>query len=186
MLRVGYKRNTTDVAEAVRAVKQGAARIKAVIMVPTYKAAARFIQRVRDENLDLVLAAVSFVGSTELAEQLVQLGPRYAEGVIVTQVVPLPTSRASSILKYQQDLARHAPEERPDFVSLEGYLAANLLIEGLKRAGRNLTTDSLIAALEGIKGLDSGIGAVLSFGPSEHQGSHKVWLTVLDGQGRIG
>ena len=52
--------------------------------------------------------------------------------------------------------------------------------DGLKRAGRNLTTDSLIAAPESVKGLDSGIGAVLSFGPSEHQGSHKVWGTRLD------
>jgi ABC-type branched-subunit amino acid transport system substrate-binding protein len=183
ILRVGYRRNTTDVAEAVRVVKRNAARIRAVVMVPTYKAAARFIQRTRDEKLDLLFATISFGGSTALAESLAQLGPRYAEGVIVTQVVPMPTSSASAILKYQQDLARHAPEQKPDFVSLEGYLMANLLIEGLQRAGRSLTTDALIGALEGIRGLDVGIGTPLSFGPSEHQASHKVWLTVLDGQG---
>jgi branched-chain amino acid transport system substrate-binding protein len=183
VVRVGYKRNTTDVAEAVKTIKQHAAGIRAIIMVPTYKAAARFIQRIRDEKVDAVLLAVSFVGSNELAEQLLQLGARYADGVIVTQVVPLPTSRASAIIKYQQALARYAPSEKPDFVSLEGYLAATLLSEGLQRAGKELTTDTLIAALEGIKGLDLGIGAPLSFGPSEHQASHKVWGSVLGSQG---
>ncbi len=183
VLRVGYKRNTTDVVEAVRIVKHSASKIRAVVMVPTYKAAARFIQKVKNENLDLVLSSVSSVGPTELAEELMQLGPRYAEGVIVTQVVPLPTSRATAILRYHQDLARYAATQKPNSVSLEGYLMANLLIEGLRRAGTDLNTDTLVTALESIREYDIGIGTLLSFGPSEHQASHKVWLTALDGQG---
>lgn len=183
VIRVGYKRNTTDVADAVKIVRQNASKIRAVIMVPTAKAAARFVQKLKDERLDIVFSAVSFVGSNELADELMQLGPRYAEGVIVTQVVPLPTSGATAIIKYRQALQRYAPAEKPDFVSLEGFLAANLIIEGLKRAGKNLNTDTLIDALESIKGLDIGIGTPLTFGPSEHQASHKVWGTIIDAQG---
>ena len=183
ILRVGYKRNTTDVAEAVKAIKANAAKVRAVVMVPTYKAAARFIQKLKDDRLDLTFTSVSFVGSNELAEELAQLGPRYAEGVVVTQVVPLPTAGATAIIKYRQALQRYAPAEKPDFVSLEGYLAANLMIEGLKRAGKNLNTDTLVDALESIKGLDVGIGTPLTYGPSEHQASHKVWGTVIDAQG---
>lgn len=183
IVRVGYKRNTTDVADAVKVIKANASRIRSVIMVPTYKAAARFVQKLKDERLDLVFSSVSFVGSNELAEELMQLGPRYAEGVIVTQVVPLPTSGATAIIKYRQALQRYAPAEKPDFVSLEGFLAANLIVEGLKRAGKNLNTDTLIDALESIKGLDIGIGTPLTFGPSEHQASHKVWGTIIDAQG---
>lgn len=183
VIRVGYKRNTTDVSDAVKVIKQNASRIRAVIMVPTYKAAARFVQKLRDERLDLLFSAVSFVGSNELAEELMQLGPRYAEGVIVTQVVPLPTSKASAILKYQQLLSRFAPSEKPGFVSLEGYVAASVLVEALRRAGKGLSTDTLIDAIEGIKGWDMGIGVPITFGPSEHQGSHKVWGTVIDAQG---
>jgi len=97
--------------------------------------------------------------------------------------VPLPTSGATAIIKYRQALQRYAPAEKPDFVSLEGFLAANLMIEGLKRAGKNLNTDTLIDALESIKGLDIGIGTPLTFGPSEHQASHKVWGTIIDAQG---
>ncbi len=183
IVRVGYKRNTTDVAEAVKVIKANASRIRAVVMVPTYKAAARFVQKLKDDRLDLTFTSVSFVGSNELAEELMQLGPRYAEGVVVTQVVPLPTSGATAIIKYRQALQRYAPAEKPDFVSLEGYLAANLMIEGLKRAGKNLNTDTLVDALESIKGLDVGIGTPLTYGPSEHQASHKVWGTVIDAQG---
>jgi branched-chain amino acid transport system substrate-binding protein len=183
VIRVGYKRNTVDVAEAARVIRQNASRIRAVIMVPTYKAAAKFIQVLKDAKLELVFLAVSFVGSTELADELVQLGPRYAEGVVVTQVVPLPSSKASAILRYQLLLARFAPKEKPGFVSLEGYVAANVLIEGLRRAGKNLDTETLIEAVERIRGYDMGIGVPITYGPSEHQGSHKVWGTILDAQG---
>ena len=48
------------------------------------------------------------------------------------------------------------------------------------KASDNLTTDTLVEALESIQNLDIGIGAKISYGPSEHQGSHKVWGTVLD------
>jgi hypothetical protein len=68
-------------------------------------------------------------------------------------------------------------------VSLEGYVTGNLLVEGLRRVGRNVSTEELVNALETIRGLDVGLGVPLSFGMSEHQASHKVWGTVLDAAG---
>jgi hypothetical protein len=65
-------------------------------MVATYKAAARFIQRIRDRKIDPRLLDVSFVGSEALAEELRELGPGYARGVIVTQVVPHPSSMSAA------------------------------------------------------------------------------------------
>src|SRR6266850_6035064 len=67
----------------------------------------------------------------------------------------------------------------------EGYLAANLMIEGLKKAGRDFTTESLVDALEQLRGVDLGVGATMAFGMSEHQASHKVWGTVLDANGNF-
>jgi len=183
LLRVSYKRGTADVDEAVKAVKKVAGQVKAVVMVATYKPAARFIEKLKDAGLDAVFTTTSFVGSNELAEELVQLGPRYAEGVIVTQVVPAPTSNASAILKYREQLKKHAPGEKPDFLSLEGWLVGRLFLEGLQRAGKALTTDSAIDALEGIRGLDLGIGVPLGFSPSEHQASHRIWGTAMDAKG---
>ncbi len=183
VLKFTYERNTTDVANAVARVLERKDRIKAVVMVATYRAAARFIEQVRTVRPAMLFTNVSFVGSQALAEELVQLGPRFAEGVIVTQVVPLPTSRSTAVLRYQEALGRYAPGERPDFISLEGYVDGMVLVEALRRAGRALTTERLVQALEDLHGLDLGLGAPISFGPSEHQGSHKVWGTVLDRSG---
>jgi branched-chain amino acid transport system substrate-binding protein len=183
VLRVSYRRGTADVDEAVKTVKRHAASLKAVVLIATYKPAARFIEKLRDAGVDLVFTNVSFVGSNDLAEELTQLGPRYAEGVVVTQVVPSPLARATALLDYQEQLKRYAPGEKPGYVSLEGWIAARLLVEGLRRAGPDPTTDRLVAALEAIQGLDAGVGVPLTFGPSEHQASHKVWGTVMDGKG---
>jgi ABC-type branched-subunit amino acid transport system substrate-binding protein len=183
-LRTGYKRNTSDVDEAVNAVLSSRQRIRAVIMVPTYKAAAKFVDKVKAQRPDMIFTSVSFVGALALADELVSYGPKVAEGVIVTQVVPLPTSRSTATLRYQELLPKYSVGEKPEFISLEGYLAASLMIEGLKRAGPDFTTESLVDTLESMRGLDLGIGTTLGFGMSEHQASHKVWGTILDGQGQ--
>jgi ABC-type branched-subunit amino acid transport system substrate-binding protein len=185
LLRVSYKRNTAEVVDAVRAVLERRDKVKAVIMVATYRAAARFIEKVKEENSRIIFTNVSFVGSSALAEELVQLGPRYPQGVIVTQVVPLPTSRSTAVLRYQEALAKYSPGEKPEFVSLEGYVAGNVLLEALRRTGKALDTESLVNTLENIRGLDLGLGAPINFSLSEHQGSHKVWGTVLDAAGNF-
>ena len=185
MLRVGYKRNTVDVNEAVSTLLRSRHPVRAVVMVATYKAAARFIDKVKAERPDIIFTNVSFVGSQALADELMTFGGKVAEGVIVTQVVPLPHSSSTAVLKYQELLPKFSVGEKPDFVSLEGYLAANLLVEGLKRAGRDFTTESLIDSLETLRGVDLGVGAAMSFGMSEHQASHKVWGTVLDAAGNF-
>jgi ABC-type branched-subunit amino acid transport system substrate-binding protein len=169
----------------VKKIRQAAAvgKVKAVVMVATHRPAAKFIERTRD--LNLLFTNASAVEAHELADDLHQLGPQYADGVVVTQVVPLPSGRASALLKYQDQLKRYAPGERPDFLSLQAWVSAQILIEGLKRAGRNLTTESLVDALEGIRGLDLGVGVPISFGPSEHQASHKVWGTVIEPAGTL-
>ena len=185
VLRVGYKRNTGDVNEAVSTLLRSRHPVRAVVMVATYKAAAKFIEKVKAERPDIIFSNVSFVGSQALADELMTYGGRVAEGVMVTQVVPLPHSKATAALRYQELLPKYSLGERPDFVSLEGYLAASLLIEGLKRAGRNFTTETLVDALEDLRAIDLGVGATMGFGMSEHQASHKVWGTVLDANGNF-
>jgi eukaryotic-like serine/threonine-protein kinase len=98
-------------------------------------------------------------------------------------VIPHPGSEASIARKYRELLRKSYPNEDPNFGSEEGYIDAVILVEGLRRAGRDLTTDTLVDALETISGLDLGLGTPLRFGPSMHQASHKVWGTVLDSSG---
>jgi ABC-type branched-subunit amino acid transport system substrate-binding protein len=184
ILRLDYKRNTLDVDDAVARLRAHKIPIKAVVMVGTYRACAKFIEKTRDLYPAMIYSNVSFVGSTALAEELMVLGPRYGNGVIVTQVVPAVDSYASTVLKYKTALAKYFPGVLPDYVSLEGYVAGNLLLEGLKRAGRQLDTEKLVEALETVRDFDMGLGAPISFGPTEHQGSHKVWGTQLNENGR--
>jgi ABC-type branched-subunit amino acid transport system substrate-binding protein len=183
VLKVTYVRNTADVGAAVGAVRDRAGEIDAIIMVATYKAAATFIRKVRDAGLDPIFTNVSPVDSNELSAELVGSGPRYAEDVVVTQVVPLPTSRSTAVMRYQQALARHAVGERPGFLTLEGWIVGNVFLEGLRRAGPDPDTEKLVNALEGIKDLDLGIGTRITFAGNEHQGSHKIWGTALQPDG---
>jgi ABC-type branched-subunit amino acid transport system substrate-binding protein len=188
ILRANYERNTVDVEAAVRDVIKyhaGVRRVEAVIMVATYKAAARFIQKVRDKGVAPVFLNVSFVGSNALADELKEVGPSYAPGVIVTQVVPHYESGGTGILRYREALSRYHPDQQPDFVSLEGYVVGRLFAEGLRRAGRELDTEKLVDVLESIHDYDVGMGTIINFGMSEHQGSHKVWGTMLDAQGHF-
>ncbi len=185
ILRVGYKRNTTKVDTAVKKILNHRHKIRAIVMVCTYMPAAKFITSLQDKadedrKDDFNFATVSFVGSAALAEEFKNVGKHYGEGVIVTQVVPHYKSGATGVLKYRDMLKKNFPSEQPSFVSLEGYVAMSTLAEGLLRAGRNLHTESLIDALESIQNYDIGVGSVLSYGLSKHQGSDKVWGTQLD------
>ena len=183
ILRLHYQRNTVDVDDAVNQLKLQKNGIKAVVMVATYRAAARFIEQVHDLYPKMIFTNVSFVGSTALAEELKLLGQRYATGVIVTQVVPPVESFATAVLKYKEVLGKYFPGEKPDYVSLEGYWMANLMIEGVRRAGREVDSEHLVDALESVHDLDLGLGTPLTFGLAEHQASHRVWGTQINEAG---
>ena len=187
--RFGYRRNTEEVDGAVAALQQyqrlhNPHQIKAIVMVATSKTAAKFIERTRDKFPGLIYTNVSFVGSTALAKELMAIGPKAAAGVIVTQVVPPVDSYSSVVLNYKAALGKYFPGEAPDYVSFEGYLDANVLIEGVRRAGPQLDTEKLVAALEGVKDFDLGIGPKVGFGTADHQALHKVWGSQLDEAGR--
>ena len=184
ILRLNYQRNTVDVEDAVNQLKAQKVPIKAVVMISAYRPAAKFIEKTRDLFPGMLYSNISFVGSTVLADELMLLGPRYAAGAIVTQVVPAVSGYSSIVLEYKNALAKYFPGEAPDYVSLEGYVAANVLIQGIKRAGPQLDTEKLIDVLENMRDLDLGLGVSLGFGRAEHQASHKIWGTALDDNGK--
>jgi branched-chain amino acid transport system substrate-binding protein len=184
ILRLGYKRNTVEVDEAVNLLRAQKTPIRAVVMVATYRAAAKFIEKTRDQFPGMLYTNVSFVGSTSLADELMLLGPRFASGVIVTQVVPAVGGYSSAVLEYKNALAKYFPGEAADYVSFEGYIAANVLIQGIKRAGPQVDTERLIDNLEAMRGVDLGLGTQLNFGRAEHQASHKIWGTAIDDNGK--
>jgi len=184
ILRLDYKRNTVEVEDAVNQLRTVKRQVKAIIMVATYRAAAKFIEKTHNLFPAMIFANVSFVDGTALADELRLLGPRYSKGVIVTQVTPAVAGYSSVALEYKNALAKYFPGEAPDYVSLEGYITADILIQALKRAGPDIDTEKLVDTLESMHDLDLGLGIKLNFDRAEHQASHRIWGTVLDESGK--
>ena len=183
ILKLTYKRNTIDVADAARTLVASRGRIKAVIMVATFRAAAKFIEKTRDSLPDMIYTNVSAVGATSLSDELKLLGPSYADGVIVTQVTPDVSGASSTVLKYKTALEKYSPGLAPDYTSFEAYIDANILIDALRRAGKNFDSEKLVDTLESMHELDIGLGGALRFSDNDHQASHKVWGTRLNAKG---
>src|SRR6516162_3153141 len=172
-----YMRGTTAVKRALLAIRRG--HPQAVVMVGVYKPCAEFIKLARMIKLDAVFVNISFVGSEPLAAELRHDG----DGVIVTQVVPLPNdSKIPLVARYQRALKSVDPSARPGFVSLEGYVAGRLVVEALSRSENPITRTGLLAAIKnvGVFELD---GVTLSYGPASNQGMDTVYLTVIQSDG---
>jgi branched-chain amino acid transport system substrate-binding protein len=172
-----YKRNTEDVTDGLKTIM--AANPDAVVMVGTYGACGKFIIEGKKSGFNPVYMNVSFVGPDKLAE----LAGKYGEGEVVTNVVP-PFSGTSApvypaVQEYIEAMKTFFPGNRPSIVGLEGFLATKVFVEGIKRAGKHPTRESFIAAVEGIKDLDIGAGNRISFSEDNHQGSQKVYPTVI-------
>jgi branched-chain amino acid transport system substrate-binding protein len=177
-----YIRGTLDIEEGLNKIIESGA--EAVVMIGTYDPCAEFIKRSKAKGFEPVFYNVSFVGADELARRLGDAG----EGVIVTQVVPPPElpetkSQLWGAREYAALLKHYYPEDEPNFVGLEGYINARVLVEGLLRAGRDLNREKFIDAIESIQNYDLGIANTLSFSPSDHQGLEQVYFTqILNGK----
>jgi ABC-type branched-subunit amino acid transport system substrate-binding protein len=184
IFRMSYSRNTVNVDDAVAQLRRQRPVIKAVVLVATYRPAAKFIEKTRDLYPDMIYATISGVGSTGLANELTLLGPHFAEGIICTQVTPAIDSYASVALNYKKALGKYFPGEPADYMSLESYLTASILVEGLRRAGPTFDTESLVDTLESMRNYELGLGPKVNFEVSDHQALHKVWGTQLDKSGQ--
>lgn len=169
-----YRRNTTSVRSAVYRI--AAVDPQAVIIIGTSAPAAQAIQMLREKlGSDTIFMNVSFVGSNALATELGAAG----QGVFVTQVVPLPTdTRDPLVAKYQAALSAYASSATPGFISLEGYLAGRLAVEGLHSCGEALTRTCFLNAVQNAGTFDLD-GFQLMFGANDNQGSDAVFLTQI-------
>ena len=173
------ERNSTDVAAAVTKILPN--RPEAVVQISAYKSCAAFVRAARKAGYGGQFYNVSFVGTQALADEL---GPD-ARGVVVSQVMPYPFAPLTALTnEFLAAAAAASPKVQPNYSSIEGYAAARVMLEGLRRAGAAPTRDSLIAGLEAIQNFDLG-GFFVDFGPRKHVGSSFVDLTILDGNGNV-
>jgi ABC-type branched-subunit amino acid transport system substrate-binding protein len=173
------KRNQTDLGAAVADVVKAAPDV--VIATTLYKTTGDFIKGARKAGSNAQFASTSFVGASALATELGDQGT----GVVVAQVVP-PYSRASIqiVREYQGAIEKSLGKKDYSFTSLESYISAKVLVEGIRRAGANPTRESLMKALDGMQNFNVG-GYVVDFTPTTPNGSKFVELTAISKSGRF-
>ena len=173
------QRNTVEVKQAVAALSKADAQ--AVIMICAYKSCAAFIREMKKAGSQPTFLNVSFVGSRALEQEL----GKEARGVEISQVVPFPWDQTIPIVhEYRKAIEEAGGGMEPGFGTLEGYIAAKVTAEGIRRAGRGLTRESFARAMESMGDYDVG-GFRVSFGPNDHEASKFVDLTLISKDGKF-
>ena len=173
-----YERQTANVGGAIDAVR--GANPQAVIVVGPPNTVAPILKQAHAKGWKPLFLTVSFVGTDEL---IAEAGDD-AEGVVITQVVPpYYLTDLKGVALYRRALAKYQPAARPNFVSLEGFVDAMVLVEGLKRAGKEPTREGLIHGIESIHEEDLGLGPQLKleYSAKSHKGFSHVIPTVVRG-----
>ncbi len=172
------ERNTVDVSAALNSILP--AQPEAVVQIGAYKACAEFIKQARAKGYGGQFFNVSFVGAKALADELGAAGM----GVVISQVVPFPYIPSSPVVREYQQRMKESGQTELDFSSMEGFLVAKVFTEGVRRAGRNLTRESLIGALESMKDVNLG-GFEIRYSARDHAGSRYTDLTIIGSGGRF-
>jgi branched-chain amino acid transport system substrate-binding protein len=171
-----YMRQTNQVGSAIDQVR--AANPDAVILVGPSNTVAPILKQAHQKGWHPLFTTVSFVGTDELIQEA---GPD-ADGMVITQVVPpYYLTDLKTVALYRRTLLKYAPTAKPNFVSLEGFVDAMVLVEGLKKAGKEPTREGLIRALESLHDYDAGLGPDLrlEYSAKDHKGFHHVMPTVV-------
>jgi ABC-type branched-subunit amino acid transport system substrate-binding protein len=173
-----YQRQTAQVGGAIDTVK--AANPDAVVVVGPANTVSPILKQSHAKGWKPLFLTVSFVGTDDL---ITEAGTD-AEGVVITQVVPpYYLTDYKTVALYRRALSKYYPSAQPNFVSLEGFVDAMVLVEGLKKAGKDLTREGLIRGIESIHEMDLGLGSQLKldYSAKDHKGFDHVLPTVIRG-----
>lgn len=168
----------------------------AVISVGAYEACAAFIRDARDAGMKIPIANVSFVGSENLLNLLInssnRTGNNYTYNLVNSQVVPsYEDNSLPAVQQYTQMMEKYNPMPpvgvydetykpvKHSFVSFEGFLNAKLLVEVITRMGDSIDKTKLKNVIEGIKDFNIGIDTPISFSQRKHDGLDKVYYTTV-------
>ncbi|MFJ2990630.1 ABC transporter substrate-binding protein [Collimonas sp. NPDC087041] len=179
VVTASYDRKDLQITKAVGDIV--AANPQAVLMACTPSVCADFVKQVHLKGFHPAFMMLSNVSSETFFESLGDDG----RGVSVMQVVPYPKDfSAGAAREFQGLLKGMANPPPPSYAAFEGFLAAKLLTEGLRRAGPNPTRQKLMAAMETMRDFDLG-GVRVSYTPTNHDGSKFVEMIMIGKRGAI-
>jgi ABC-type branched-subunit amino acid transport system substrate-binding protein len=177
----GYPARTDSVKPAVDAMIK--AQPEAIMMIASSAAAAKFVEQYRGAGGRALLVANDEVDPLQLGAKL---SDAQLEGLAIAQAVPSPYKMRRRISKEFADAAAKAgnPEAPVSYAMMEGYITGKVIVEAIKRQGRNPTREGTIAALGKMEYYDLG-GYTVSYRPDIRAGSKFVELTILGGKGKV-
>ncbi|MBI2306463.1 MAG: ABC transporter substrate-binding protein [Rhodocyclales bacterium] len=172
------ERNSLDVDTAVRAIAKVAPQ--AVVMVTLFKPTAAFVKAMRKVGQNPQFMTLSPVGADLLAKEL----GNDARGIGISQVMPYPFNDTTPVVREYQRLLQAKKNTNYSYYGIEGYVTAKVLVEAIRKSGKDLTREKLVQTLEGMSSVDIG-GYRVNFTPNERSGSKYVDLTVIGSGGRV-
>jgi ABC-type branched-subunit amino acid transport system substrate-binding protein len=171
-----HARGTVNVEEALAAIAK--AEPQAVIMVTVLDAGVAFIKQMRKTGASPLFVTLSNNSSNAFIKNLGEDG----HGVAVSQVSPYPFSRTMPITQEFHDAIKGRQDVSASYASMEGFIAAKVMVEGLRRAGPRPTREKLIAALESMQRVDLG-GVDVTYGSQNRTGTQYIDLTIINRAG---
>ncbi|GAA5183473.1 ABC transporter substrate-binding protein [Niveibacterium umoris] len=184
------QRNQVTSTPDVRAAIDALVRVphQAVLLATEFDVAASLISTYKGDANPGMLMTVSANDGESLAQRI---GLARARGVWVTETVPAPRNQGVPLVrKFIGDLKAGGVAEadiedmKLTAPMLEGYVAMQVIIEGLRRAGPTADPVKLARAVQGIRDLDLG-GYRISFDGESRSGSRFVEVGVLDRNGDV-
>ncbi|MDH0865898.1 ABC transporter substrate-binding protein [Mitsuaria sp. GD03876] len=176
-----YDREKPDIPGMVKQLV--AADPQVVLLVASQQITADTINALRAAGSRILGATLS----NNASNGFVQLLGQNAAGVIVSQVFPSERSTNLPMVRELTDLVKAKPAESGGLVTpamMEGFASAKVLVEGLKRAGKDQTRASLLRALNNMTRYDLG-GMELNFSPTDHTGTNYADIAIIDPRGRF-
>jgi ABC-type branched-subunit amino acid transport system substrate-binding protein len=182
IIKSKFTRGSLDIENAQKKIEDYG--VQAVIMVGTYSPLAKFIKLSTESGFTPYFHTVSFVGSDAFSDEIInaqKINKKYFEKIIVTQVVPSPYENTSELLiEYQTLLNKYYPDSKFNYVSLEGFINAKVLVEALKLSGKELTRTKLIESLESMHDYEIGFEEKINYYHLDHQGIDEIYYSKLD------
>ncbi|MFZ6657397.1 ABC transporter substrate-binding protein [Undibacterium sp. TJN19] len=170
--------DSSDLDKAVSSMET--AGVQSIILITAGKPSSDFIQAFNKKVKGMQYFALSVLASQASINTMGKDGV----GTIISQVLPFPFSATTSLVREYQKVMSKMGIKEYSYIGIEGFLDAKVFVEAIKRAGRDVNSERLITALEGMGRTDFD-GFVVSFSKTNHQGSDYVELTVVSKDGRF-
>ncbi|SCU74248.1 ABC-type transporter, periplasmic component [Cupriavidus necator] len=172
-----FARPMGDITQSVAAMNK--ANPQAVLVIGSGSEAARIIRELRRAGSEAQFVTLS----NNAADSFIRELGNDARGLIITQVVPGTNSSQMTLASEYRSLAKQQGVE-PSNAGMEGFMSAKVLVEGLRRAGPDLTRERLVTALEGMRDYDLG-GILISYSAERHTGSSFVEMSIVSSTGKL-